>query len=188
MYFDSFNPKRVPTLQFKAIWLLKGYPAPAFIHNPLPRPLTPISIVTLGMLDICLFRCISSLSTLNVFQHYNSKQYGYLNGARPRLHSKPPATPPYSYQHSDPGDAWYMPISMHFDPFNPIRVPTLQIKAIWVLKGCPAPASILSPLPRPLTPIRIVTLRMLDICLFRCILTLSTLNVCQHYKSKQYGC
>ena len=133
MHFDSFNPKRVPTLQLKAIWLLKGCPAPAFIHSPLPRPLTPISIVTLGMLDICLFRCISSLSTLNVCQHYNSKQYGCLKGARPRLHSKPP-------------------------------------------------------LPRPLTPISIVTLGMLDICLFRCISTLSTQNVCQHYNSKQYGC
>ena len=104
------------------------------------------------------------------------------------LHSQPPATPPYSYRHSDPGDAWYMPISMHFDSCNPKHVPTLQFKAIWVLKGCPAPACILSPLPGPLTPIGIVTLGMLDICPFRCISTLSTLNVCQHYNLKQYGC
>ena len=133
MHFDSFNATRVPTLQFKAIWVLKGCPAPA---------------------------CILS----------------------------PPATPPYSYRHSDPGDASYMPISMHFDSFNPKRVPTLQFKLICVLKGCPAPACIFNPLPRPLTPIGVVTLGMLDICLFRCISTLSTLNVCQHYNSKQYWC
>ena len=133
MHFDSFNPKRVPTLQFKAIWVIKGCAAPACILSLLPRPLTSIGIVTLGMLDICLLRCILTLATLNVCQYYNSKQYG-------------------------------------------------------CKKGCPTPACILSPLPRPLTPIGIVTLGMLDICLFRCISTLATLNVCQHYNSNQYGC
>ena len=56
----------------------------------------------------------------------------------PRMHSHPPATPPYSYQHSDSGDARYMHISMHSDSLKPKRVPTLQLKSIWMLKGCPA--------------------------------------------------
>ena len=74
MHFDSCNPKREPKLEFKAIWVPKECPDPACILSPLPRPLTPIGIVTLGMLDICIFRCISSLSNLNVYQYYNSKQ------------------------------------------------------------------------------------------------------------------
>ena len=123
MQFDSFDPKRVPTLQFKLICVLKACPAPACILSPLPRP-------------------------------------------------------PYSYQHSDPGDARYMPISMHFDSFNPTRAPTLQFKATWVLKGCPSPSCILSLPATPRTPLGIVTQGNLDICLFRCILILSTLNVC----------
>ena len=109
----------------------KRVPSPRLHFSPLPHPLPPISIVTVGMLDICLFRCISSLSTLNLCLYYNSKQYGCSKGARPGQHSKP--------------------------------------------------------LPRHLSPISIVTLGILDICLFRCIPTLSNLNVCQHYNSKQYG-
>ena len=129
MHFDSFNPRHVPTLQFKAKWVLEGCPPPTSgILSPLPCP-------------------------------------------------------PFSYQHSGPGDAWNMPIPIYFDSFNPKRVPTLQFKAIWVLKGCPAPPPFSAPLPRPLTPIGIVTLGMLDICLFRCISALSTLNVCQHFNS-----
>ena len=75
MLFHSFNPKRLPTLQFKAIWWQKDCPAPASILSPPATPLISIGIMTLGMLAIFLCRCFSTLSTLNVCQHYNSKQY-----------------------------------------------------------------------------------------------------------------
>ena len=151
MLFDSFNPKRVPTLQFKAIRVLKGCSAPACILSPLPHPITPISIVTLRMLDI--FNCFDAFRLLQPQMCANitiQKNMGAKRVPGSRLHTQTPATSPYSYRHSGPGDALYMPISMYFDSFNLKRVPTLQFKSMWVLKGCPAPACILSPQPRPL--------------------------------------
>ena len=157
----------MPTLQFEAIWVIKGCPAPACILSPLPRLWLLSAEWPWGCLIYAYFDAFGQFPPWTCAKITIQSNMGAKRLPGSRLYSQPPALPPYSCQQSDPGDVWYM-LFRCISTLSTLNVyQHYNSKQNGCLKGAHPPSRILSPPAKPLSPISIVTLGMLDICRFR---------------------